>query len=69
VKHATNAFLATEIEFVNHIADLCGKVGADPMDVAAGLRSDPRIGPNGYTIPGGPPGAHLMRDVNALAKL
>lgn len=69
VKHATNAFLAVEIEFVNSLADLCGKVGADPMDVAAGLRSDYRIGPNGYTIPGGPPGPHLLRDVNALAAL
>lgn len=69
VKHATNAFLAIEIEFINWIADLCGKVGADPMDVAAGLRSDTRIGSKGYTLPGGPPGQHLMRDVNALAAL
>lgn len=69
VKHATNAFLATEIDFVNRIADLCEKVGADAMDVAQGLRSDYRIGPHGYTIPGGPPGDHLMRDVNVLAAL
>ena len=44
VKYASNAFLATKISFINSMAILADKVGADIKDVAAGLGMDPRIG-------------------------
>ncbi len=43
-KYAANAFLATKISFINEIADLCEKVGADVRDVAKGIGLDSRIG-------------------------
>lgn len=45
IKYASNAFLATKITFINEIADLCEKVGADVQDVARGIGLDNRIGP------------------------
>ena len=44
IKYAANAFLATKITFINEIADLCEKVGADVHDVARGMGLDGRIG-------------------------
>ena len=44
IKYAANAFLATKITFINEIADLCEKVGADVQDVARGIGLDNRIG-------------------------
>ena len=44
IKYAANAFLATKITFINEIADLCEKVGADVQDVARGMGLDNRIG-------------------------
>ena len=44
IKYAGNAFLATKITFINEIADLCEKVGADVHDVARGIGLDGRIG-------------------------
>ena len=44
IKYAANAFLATKITFINEIADLCEKVGADVHDVARGIGLDGRIG-------------------------
>jgi UDPglucose 6-dehydrogenase len=44
IKYAGNAFLATKITFINEIADLCEKVGADVQDVARGIGLDGRIG-------------------------
>ncbi len=44
IKYAANAFLATKITFINEIADLCEKVGADVQDVAHGIGLDGRIG-------------------------
>ena len=44
VKYAANTFLATKITFINEIADLCEKVGADVQDVAKGIGLDGRIG-------------------------
>jgi UDPglucose 6-dehydrogenase len=44
IKHASNSFLATKISFINSIADLCTKVGADVEMVARGMGLDPRIG-------------------------
>ena len=44
IKYAANTFLATKITFINEIADLCEKVGADVHDVARGIGLDGRIG-------------------------
>lgn len=44
IKHAANAFLSTKISFINMVADLCEKVGADVTDVARGIGMDSRIG-------------------------
>ncbi len=70
VKHALNSFLALSITFINEIARLCERVGADAKEVSIGLKSDPRIGPNAYLSPGGPfAGGTLARDVVTLARL
>lgn len=70
VKHALNSFLAVSITFINEIARLCEHVGADAKEVAAGLKSEPRIGPKAYLGPGGPfAGGTLARDVVTLTKL
>ena len=44
IKYAANAFLATKITFINEMADLCEKTGADVQDVARGIGLDGRIG-------------------------
>jgi len=44
IKYAANSFLATKIHFINEVADLCEKVGADVQDVARGIGLDGRIG-------------------------
>jgi UDPglucose 6-dehydrogenase len=44
IKYAANGFLATKIAFINEVADLCEKVGADVQDVARGIGLDGRIG-------------------------
>jgi len=70
VKHALNSFLALSITFINEIARLCEHVGADAKEVAAGLKSEPRIGPKAYLGPGGAfAGGTLARDVVTLTKL
>ena len=70
VKHALNSFLAVSITFINEIARLCEHAGADAKEVAAGLKSEPRIGPRAYLGPGGPfAGGTLARDVVTLSKL
>ena len=70
VKHALNSFLALSVAFINEIAALSETVGADAQEVAAGLKSEPRIGPRAYLGPGGPfAGGTLARDVVALTKL
>ncbi len=70
VKHALNSFLAVSITFINEVARLCEHVGADAKEVAAGLKSEPRIGPRAYLGPGGPfAGGTLARDVVTLTRL
>ena len=44
IKYAANAFLATKITFINEMADICEKVGADVQDIARGIGLDGRIG-------------------------
>jgi len=62
-----NSFLALSITFINEIARLCERVGADAKEVSAGLKSEPRIGPKAYLGPGGPfAGGTLARDVVTL---
>ncbi|HEY5499234.1 MAG TPA: nucleotide sugar dehydrogenase [Bacteroidales bacterium] len=63
-KHGLNAFLATSITFINELAILCEKVGADACEVERGLKSDPRIGIKSYLKAGAAfAGGTLARDV------
>ena len=69
-KHALNAFLATSVVFINEIASLCEKVGADAREVEQGLKTEARIGSQAYLKPGGAiAGGTLARDVNFLVDL
>ncbi len=67
-KYAANAFLATKITFINEIADLCEKVGADVQEVARGIGLDKRIG--GKFLHAGPGygGSCFPKDTLALIK-
>ncbi|HXY57203.1 MAG TPA: UDP-glucose/GDP-mannose dehydrogenase family protein [Methylocystis sp.] len=67
-KYAANAFLATKITFINEIADLCEKTGADVQDVARGIGLDKRIG--GKFLHAGPGygGSCFPKDTLALLK-
>jgi UDPglucose 6-dehydrogenase len=68
IKYAANAFLATKITFINEVADLCEKVGADVQDVARGIGLDGRIGPK-FLHPGpGYGGSCFPKDTLALLK-
>jgi UDPglucose 6-dehydrogenase len=68
IKYASNAFLATKITFINEIADLCEKVGADVQEVARGMGLDNRIG--GKFLHAGPGfgGSCFPKDTSALLK-
>lgn len=69
-KHASNAFLATSISFINEIADLCEVTGADATQVAEIMKLDRRIGPHAFLSAGlGYAGGTLGREVRALHHL
>lgn len=69
-KHALNAFLATSVAFINEIAGLCERVGADAREVERGLKSDVRIGKLAYLKPGPAfAGGTLARDISFLQQL
>ena len=68
IKYAANAFLATKITFINEMADLCEKVGADVQDIARGIGLDNRIGPKFLHAGPGYGGSCFPKDTLALLK-
>ena len=68
IKYAANAFLATKITFINEMADLCEKVGADVQDVARGIGLDGRIGNKFLHAGPGFGGSCFPKDTLALRK-
>jgi UDPglucose 6-dehydrogenase len=68
IKYSANAFLAVKISYINQMADLCEKIGADVHDVAKGIGLDKRIG-NKFLHPGpGYGGSCFPKDTVALVK-
>jgi UDPglucose 6-dehydrogenase len=68
IKYAANAFLATKITFINEIADLCERVGADVQDVARGIGLDNRIGTKFLNAGPGYGGSCFPKDTIAFIK-
>jgi len=66
IKYAANTFLATKITFINEVADLCEKVGADVHDVAKGIGLDGRIGKKFLHAGPGYGGSCFPKDTLAL---
>lgn len=68
IKYAANAFLATKITFINELADLCEKVGADVQEVSRGMGLDNRIGSKFLHAGPGYGGSCFPKDTLALLK-
>lgn len=69
IKHASNSFLAMKISYINMIADLCEKVGADVEEVANGIGLDKRIGRSFLNAGIGYGGSCFPKDVKAFIKI
>jgi UDPglucose 6-dehydrogenase len=68
IKHASNAFLATKISFMNAMADVCDRIGADIGRVAEGMGLDPRIGKSFLQAGLGYGGSCFPKDVAAFTR-
>ena len=69
IKHASNSFLATKISFVNAVAQMCDKVGADVLKVAEGMGLDKRIGRQFLDAGIGYGGSCFPKDVDSFIRL
>jgi UDPglucose 6-dehydrogenase len=69
IKYASNAFLATKISFINEMANICERVGADVNLVAKGMGLDRRIGPKFLHAGAGYGGSCFPKDTEAIARI
>jgi len=69
IKHASNSFLATKISFINAIAQVCDRVGADVLKVAEGMGLDKRIGRQFLDAGIGYGGSCFPKDIDAFVRL